>query len=494
MSLFLVGLSVFLPWIYIPIAGPALGILQPFGIFLLVGTIVICALAAYALVRRVWALTIFVVVSARGFFACAYLGGSIFGITRLRNDHLLNDNIFAGALIQLFQPGPGLLLGTFAALCLACSASFIAIRQYASPAFSFTAMCSHLLSVIAAVMVGFGPWALRFESPPNTIAAAGKSEPISFAKAFEDAQRAEDAKEKRERLERVVKLGTTRKFGSVQITPVSLEYRRITGERGMFRPTKFRSDETLLVLTFEVKNISEGQVFTPSSWASVSDNFGNKLDDPFEHDFDVKIDGNENRRELKPGEKARIVLCRKPKIETSTSYQWEVHTRANNKEHVAADGELWIVNVSQSDITKLPENDHAQTDEGVSAEIEKAINPAIDQTVAMFRLEVTKRIAADKPQRDQTIGFLNDPEFSRAKRDDIRKLLDARQEAQANLEKDLRDWSAELYKSITAGLDAAEEVVGKRIPAQREMAKTRFDKLIDEELRRFKESVKVSVE
>jgi hypothetical protein len=413
-SLFLLCLAVFLPWVHVPVAGPGLGILRSDGVFLLIGTLLMGALAGTTLFRGVSGRTAFVCNAAWGTFVCTYLTGIVLGILRLRNHGALSENVFAQALLQFVQPGFGLFVGSFSALCLAASSSFLAVRQLSAPARSRLALGAHVVSILASAALGFGMTAFHFTRPTNLATNHSKAEPQSLMEAFEKSERDERQQEKNDRLKRAVAFGQSRTLGNVEVRPISVERRHVSGVRGIFRASEFRSEEPILVLTFEAKNVSEGQVFNPTSWVEVTDNFGNKLANSLGDDYDVRVDGSENRKELKPGESARMVFCRKTKIATSTSYDWEVHTRTSNSENTFGASESWIVHVDEHDIVAQAVNTAGEVgDEAANAEIENAINAAIDQAIAVLRSEITKQIADDKEQRDRTELFLKDPEVSK---------------------------------------------------------------------------------
>jgi hypothetical protein len=346
-SLFLLCLTVFLPWVQLPVAGPGLGILRSDGVFLLVGTSLMGALAISTLARGILSRTAFICNAAWGTFACTYLAGVVLGIFRLRNHVAFSENLFAHALVQFVQPGFGLFVGSFSALCLAASSSFLATRQFSAFPTSRYAIGAHFFSILASAVIGFGLPAFHFAWQAHEAANNSKAESQSFAQSFEQAERDARELEKRDRLKRFIALGQSRVLGYVEVTPVSFELRHVSGARGFVSSSKFKSDEPVLVFTFEVKNISEGQVFNPFSSLDVLDNFGNKLECPFGRDNDVRLEGSENLKEIKPGESARMVFCRKAKINTSTSYDWEFHTCTSNSEQRLGVWESWIVHVDE---------------------------------------------------------------------------------------------------------------------------------------------------
>jgi hypothetical protein len=70
------------------------------------------------------------------------------------------------------------------------------------------------------------------------------------------------------------------------------------------------------VFTIRVTNVSEGKILTPSLSMSTLDNFGNSSEY-----ISLKVDGNEHKKKLKPGDSATLKEHFMPSIDTATNYE-----------------------------------------------------------------------------------------------------------------------------------------------------------------------------
>jgi len=171
------------------------------------------------------------------------------------------------------------------------------------------------------------------------------------AEAFADAFAAlEEAREQTAKDDddtppmKTVKLGTTIQLGSLEITPVAAELRKIRIKPLLGREMKEKGP--FLVLTVRVKNISEGQVFSPFMTAEVRDNFNNELDDGVAS-FEIgMVDGNDVAEDISPGETGTVLLCKAVKIAKATSYQWDVTSTTDNTD----DFEQWRCQTTVAEI------------------------------------------------------------------------------------------------------------------------------------------------
>lgn len=128
-----------------------------------------------------------------------------------------------------------------------------------------------------------------------------------------------------------VAIGKTLRLGSLELTPVSVEFRKASVSRGGFQP-ETSIDGPYLVLTVRVKNVSEGQVFSPFCSASAKDNYGNKLESPFSVTEIATVEASKERDELYPGKEAILLLCIERKIPKASRYDWVIRTRISNEE------------------------------------------------------------------------------------------------------------------------------------------------------------------
>ena len=125
------------------------------------------------------------------------------------------------------------------------------------------------------------------------------------------------------------RLGQAVTIGQLRVTPKMVEFRKVR--------SKYRSDsgtqEPVLALSVVVENISKGEVFEPYTSADGSDNFGNTLDQVKASGDTFFAEGSAEFDDLKPGQKATVIVCLKPKTETATSYQWHISQKCGNREN-----------------------------------------------------------------------------------------------------------------------------------------------------------------
>ena len=137
------------------------------------------------------------------------------------------------------------------------------------------------LSLLLVISVFGSPLGLMVscsKSPEQKKQDAQEAAAQAFAEAFAKLGEANEqaAKVEEDQLaERTVKLGETIRLGSLDLTPVSAELRKVK-VKSLFGDQS-QEKGPFLVLTITAKNISEGQVFKPFMTAEVRDNFGNEL-------------------------------------------------------------------------------------------------------------------------------------------------------------------------------------------------------------------------
>ncbi len=122
---------------------------------------------------------------------------------------------------------------------------------------------------------------------------------------------------------------------NLRIAPVKVELRKVSGTAlsGVDRTRqKFETEEPVLLLTFQVQNVAtdEKQIFEPLARAVGKDDIGHRLESLSKQYGSYRLDGDQQREELKPGDKATILVCLKPASEKATSYRFLVHIKVRN--------------------------------------------------------------------------------------------------------------------------------------------------------------------
>lgn len=184
----------------------------------------------------------------------------------------------------------------------------------------------------------------------------------NYDKALQYYERAFDLKrdtEIRERIEKLtniresmLSLGHGRRLGNLYFTPLKVEQRPAWLKK--FDGSDFFeiTSEEWLIFTYEVKNISEGEVFAIEdeflykTESLVVDNFGNKMRELRPDAFTREIEGKRWCR-LKPGE-VRVfkTACEAPLSDSASKFIWKINliTNNNNREEMA------YLSFSRSDI------------------------------------------------------------------------------------------------------------------------------------------------
>ena len=172
-------------------------------------------------------------------------------------------------------------------------------------------MCAVLLAVLLAVWL-IGLVIVEDERPPM-------SEPLPAAVPIISSRSPADPLAINERLQ----------LGKSIITPISIDFRKVTDEFHFF--SRGQTEHPVLVLTWRVKNVSEGQVFSPDWFClfdggiDVIDNFGNRL-----QVFDCLAEGSQHEEDLQPGEEAIIIVAAIPKNLSAKWYHWTIGQRTSN--------------------------------------------------------------------------------------------------------------------------------------------------------------------
>ncbi len=142
----------------------------------------------------------------------------------------------------------------------------------------------------------------------------------------------------RRRLENTLSPGQEKVFGMIRFLPVAIETRKVRIRRNPpglpayveYTPTEY------MIMVFEVRNISEGQVFAieddnifkPKS--RLIDNYGNVTRELRPDIYTDEIEGMEFRL-LRPGETARFqVVCEIPLNPKAESYTWKIQLKTDN--------------------------------------------------------------------------------------------------------------------------------------------------------------------
>lgn len=154
-----------------------------------------------------------------------------------------------------------------------------------------------------------------------------------------DQEAANRKAELESRLESTLKPGESKVFGSLKFKPIHFERRRALIKRN---PRDFPSylEPTMneyLIITFEVQNISEGQVFAiedemPFNAESIiTDNFGNIMKELLPEVYTDQIEGKVFKQ-LKPGEKHVFkTACDVPLNNSAKEFTWSINLKTDNK-------------------------------------------------------------------------------------------------------------------------------------------------------------------
>jgi hypothetical protein len=190
-------------------------------------------------------------------------------------------------------------------------------------------MNKHMSLVVAIAVTLGGCGKSEEQKKKDAQEAAAQAFVEAFGKLGEVSEQAEKVEEDK-LSKRTLKLGSSIRLGSLELSPASVELRKV-GVKPLFGE-ELEQKGPFLVLTVRAKNVSEGQVFNPFMTADVKDNFGNELDDALGLTEIGMIDGSEILKEIGPGETGTVLICKAVKIPKATSYQWDLSSQVDNKD------------------------------------------------------------------------------------------------------------------------------------------------------------------
>ncbi len=160
----------------------------------------------------------------------------------------------------------------------------------------------------------------------------------------------EDAQARqREELEKItIHLGGGIALGNLRIAPKKVELRKVSATDRSGRKTETK--EPVLVLTFQVQNVAmdEKQVFEPLAQATGKDNIGHDLKRLGGRFRGCRLAGDQQHDELKPGDRATILVCLKPASKKAAKYRWLIHTKVRNAP--VDDWEKWCLEFDADEI------------------------------------------------------------------------------------------------------------------------------------------------
>jgi hypothetical protein len=236
----------------------------------------------------------------------------------------LGDNPFAG-MASAMAEATGIQWG-FAVLVLGSLALIVApmFREFRKPAARTNSIISGLgLAFIVVLGVGGITYLVRIENGGGLVGGAtsdkssisnsveGKAGPrTSTPGVFSALTNATEKSDSAE--ENAVTLGQTIQLGNLKITPRSATKRSITVRQIYDIKSKGGVLEgPFIVITADVENISEGQVFDPFPTAEGIDNYGNELKSL--ETLTKVIDPDAGYGDLKPGERKTVAIVLEPK-------------------------------------------------------------------------------------------------------------------------------------------------------------------------------------
>lgn len=136
------------------------------------------------------------------------------------------------------------------------------------------------------------------------------------------------------------KLGDKIKVGKLIVTPKKIEVRKVNYDKKNWledAPKKFTSEDFYLVLTFDVTNNCEGEVFEfydESRYKkehTVFDNFGNTMNE-FSLAFDMESVEGYKHKKLPGGETMEVkAVCEAPLSRTAQNFLWRMKLYTDNK-------------------------------------------------------------------------------------------------------------------------------------------------------------------
>ncbi len=350
-GLLLLGISPFFRWVSSPYGGTR-GISGDGKIVL---GLTVASIVAFV-VRKLHG-TVFTLlwIQSWGTVALFWMTGLIWRLESLVSSTELRDNPFAAMFAGMISPGAGLYLGAVGGITAAGASGFLVVRllraRKSLRPYAVTQGVSCLIGVLLFVLV------TRDESEK---ALPDSSQKPDFRYTGTPKSLATPAVQS----ERALALGQASAFGGVEVTPLTVELRTVSGWRKSFgeERTAVLSKEPLLVLTLRIRNVSQGAVFSPVTEKTlrashITDNFNNVMQavvkGAFEMD-DFEFDG-QTLGDLKPGQSmTTLILCERPKVENANSFRWQVYVVSGNdvyfNEFSPPEDSAIIVNFTRSDI------------------------------------------------------------------------------------------------------------------------------------------------
>lgn len=327
-GLLLLGLSPFFSWM--SFANRSVRGISADGKIVLVLTLV----SIVAFVMRKLHGTVFALLCIQSWATVAlfWMSGLIWQIESLVSSAEIQDNPFAAMFAGIISPGAGLYLGAVGGIIAAGAFGFLVVRllrpRGSIKPYAVTQGVSCLIGVLLFVLV---TWDESEKTIPDSAQKPGFRYTGSPPKSLETPSA---------QSERALTIGQSIAFGGVEVTPLTVELRTVSGWKKSFgeERTQVVSKEPLLVLTLRIKNVSQGAVFSPVTEKTlrashVTDNFNNVMgafvQGAFEMD-DLEFDG-QTLGELKPGQSmTTLILSEKPKVENAQSFRWQVYVIGGN--------------------------------------------------------------------------------------------------------------------------------------------------------------------
>jgi hypothetical protein len=138
-------------------------------------------------------------------------------------------------------------------------------------------------------------------------------------------------------------LGENICLGNTRFTPKSVEVKRVNISKINWYGGPSReelSNEEYFVLTYQIKNTSEGQVFSHEdenkykTESQVFDNFGNIMNE-FELNYDMENAEGKSYKKLAPGETRETKsICEAPLSKTAGEFLWKIKLYTDNRKTV----------------------------------------------------------------------------------------------------------------------------------------------------------------
>jgi len=303
-GLLVLFLSPFFKWINLG-AGGITGISGDGKILLAITAIGAIAYVA-AIVRRKWLTPVLLSVQAWGTLAVFWMGALLWKVSSVHDSAEVEDNPFAAMFSTLISPGAGLYLGLMGGIAVAGALGFVAVRHLLLAdnlkPFYVSQGLSCVLGILLAVFVGPGLAPKANDTGSGSLVSSAPKEELPQ--------------------QRTIRLGETITLQSLEITPQTVEFCKV---KALLYSSEVEAGP-YLVLTCRLQNISAGQVFRPFFIIHGKDSFGNELQRCESYGWH----GSHND-DIRPGEEVTFLACMERKIDTATSYVWDIRARVNNK-------------------------------------------------------------------------------------------------------------------------------------------------------------------